>query len=139
MTSFEVPVHQTPVTDRRPTALRGLAVSQHSVLVLLAVIGIIAGVLTLLASRAITASVLLGFIAVWAIITGTFEIIKGIRIRKMFVNGRLWLIMGIVSKAVAGFVLFAPGASVIMPWIGAYALVFGMFLLVGTLQRAEEL
>ena len=135
MTSFEFSVHHTPITKWRAIALRGLAVSHHWVMLLLGVIGIIAGALTLLALRAITPSVLLRLIAVWAIITGTIEIVEGIRLRKVFANGRFWLLMGILSKVVGGFALFAPGAGtlVVVPWIGAYALGFGMFLLIWAL------
>ena len=59
----------------------------------------------------------------------------------MFANGQFWLLMGILSKIVGGFALFAPGAGtlVVVPWIGAYALGFGMFLLIWALQCAEEL
>ena len=142
MTGFEISLHHTPVPSWRAIALRGLAVSHHSVMLLLGVIGIIAGALTLLASRAITPSVLLRLIAVWAIITsGTIEIVEGFRLRKVFTNGQFWLLMGILSKVVGGFALFAPGVGtlVVVPWIGAYALGFGMFMLIWALQCAEEL
>jgi uncharacterized membrane protein HdeD (DUF308 family) len=94
------------------------------------VVGIIVGLLTF-AWPAITALVLLYVIAFWAISTGIFEIIAGIRLRKVIANEWLMLLMGAVSLLFGLFILFAPGAGAlaIVLWIGAYALVFGVFLL----------
>jgi len=94
------------------------------------VIGIIAGILTF-ALPAITAIVLLYLIAFWAIFTGIFEIIAGIRLRKAITNEWLLLVMGALSVLFGVLILFAPGAGAlaIVLWIGAYALVFGVFLL----------
>jgi uncharacterized membrane protein HdeD (DUF308 family) len=94
------------------------------------VIGIIAGVLTF-AWPAITAIVLLYVIAFWAILTGILEIVAGIRLRKVIANEWLLLVMGAVSFLFGVLILFAPGtgALAIVFWIGAYALVFGVFLL----------
>ena len=104
--------------------------SHHWALLIEGVIGIIAGVLTL-AWPAITALVLLYVIAFWAIFTGIFEIIAGIRLRKVIANEWLLLGMGAVSFLFGWFILFAPGAGAlaIVLWIGAYALVSGVFLL----------
>jgi len=94
------------------------------------VVGIIAGVLTF-AWPAITAIALLYLIAFWAILTGIFEIVAGIRLRKTIANEWLLLLMGAVSLLFGLLILFAPGtgALAIVLWIGAYALVFGIFLL----------
>ena len=94
------------------------------------VIGIITGVLTF-AWPAITAIVLLYVIAFWAILTGILEIIAGIRVRKVVSNEWLLLVMGVLSFLFGVLILFAPGAGAlaIVLWIGAYALVFGIFLL----------
>ncbi len=94
------------------------------------VIGIIAGVLTF-AWPAITAIVLLYMIAFWAILTGIFEIIAGIRLRKVITNEWLLIVMGVFSFLFGTLILFSPGtgALAIVLWIGAYALVFGVFLL----------
>jgi uncharacterized membrane protein HdeD (DUF308 family) len=94
------------------------------------VIGIIAGVITF-AWPAITAIVLLYVMAFWAVLTGSFEIIAGIRLRKVITNEWILLVMGVVSFLFGLLILFAPGAGAlaIVLWIGAYALVFGIFLL----------
>ena len=94
------------------------------------VVGILAGVLTF-AWPAITAIALLYLIAFWAILTGVFEILAGIRLRKTIANEWLLLLMGVLSLLFGLLILFAPGtgALAIVLWIGAYALVFGIFLL----------
>jgi uncharacterized membrane protein HdeD (DUF308 family) len=94
------------------------------------VIGIIAGVLTF-AWPAITAIALLYLVAFWAMLTGIFEIIAGVRLRKAIANEWLLLVMGVLSFVFGLLILIAPvvGALAIVLWIGAYALVFGVFLL----------
>ena len=87
------------------------------------VIGLIAGILTF-AWPAITALVLLYLIAFWAVFTGVFEIIAGIRLRKAITNEWLLLVMGALSLLFGILILFAP-----VLWIGAYAFLFGIFLL----------
>jgi uncharacterized membrane protein HdeD (DUF308 family) len=71
-------------------------------------------------------------IAFWAIFTGAFEIIAGIRLRKVIANEWFLVAMGMLSLLFGFLILFAPGAGAlaIVLWIGAYALVFGVFLLV---------
>jgi uncharacterized membrane protein HdeD (DUF308 family) len=104
--------------------------SHHWALLIEGVIGIIAGILTF-AWPAITAIVLLYVIAFWAILTGIFEIVAGIRLRKAVTNEWLLLVMGGLSILFGLLILFAPGAGAlaIVIWIGAYALVFGIILL----------
>jgi uncharacterized membrane protein HdeD (DUF308 family) len=104
--------------------------SHHWAFLVEGVLGIIAGVITF-TWPAITAIVLLYLIAFWAIFTGIFEIIAGIRLRKVITNEWLLLVMGVLSLLFGVLILFAPGlgALAIVLWIGAYALVFGIFLL----------
>ena len=104
--------------------------AHHWALLLEGVIGIIAGILTF-AWPAITAIVLLYVIAFWAIFTGVFEIIAGIRLRKVITNEWLLVGLGALSLLFGILILFAPGvgALAIVLWIGAYACVFGIALL----------
>src|SRR5712691_3260906 len=104
--------------------------SHHWALLIEGVIGMIAGILTF-AWPAMTALVLLYLIAFWAIFTGVFEIVAGIRLRKLIANEWLLLLMGGLSVLFGLLILFAPGtgALAIVLWIGAYSLVFGIFLL----------
>jgi uncharacterized membrane protein HdeD (DUF308 family) len=105
--------------------------SHHWALLIEGVVGIFVGVLTF-AWPAITAFVLLYLIAFWAILTGIFEVVAGIRLRKTIANEWLLLLMGFLSLLFGLLILFAPGtgALAIVLWIGAYALVFGVVLLV---------
>jgi len=104
--------------------------SHHWALLIEGVIGIIAGVLTF-AWPAITAIVLLYLISFWAIFTGLFEIIAGIRLRKAIANEWLMIVIGVLSLAFGVLILLAPGAGAlaIVLWIGAYAMVFGIGLM----------
>jgi uncharacterized membrane protein HdeD (DUF308 family) len=104
--------------------------SRHWALLFEGVIGIIACVLTF-AWPSITALVLLYVIAFWAIFTGLFEFIAGVRLRKVITNEWLLLLMGVLS-VLFGMLVFVCSRAVaftIVLWIGAYALVFGVLLL----------
>jgi len=104
--------------------------SHHWALLIEGLLGIIAGILTF-SWPAITAIVLLYVIALWAIFTGVFEVIAGIRLRKVITNEWLLLLVGVLSFLFGVLILFAPGvgALAIVLWIGAYAFIFGVFLL----------
>src|SRR5260370_15980028 len=90
----------------------------------------ISGVLTITWTT-ITAIALLYLIAFWAIVTGVFEIVAGIRLRKVIANEWLLLLMGAISALFGLLILFAPGAAAlaIVLWIGVYAFMFGIVLL----------
>lgn len=116
--------------------------SHHWALLIEGVIGILAGILTF-AWPAITAIALLYLIAFWAILTGIFEIIAGVRLRQTISNEWALLLMGALSMLFGMLILFAPaaGALAIVLWIGVYALAFGVFLLVLAfrLRRYQDL
>jgi uncharacterized membrane protein HdeD (DUF308 family) len=105
-------------------------VSHHWALLIEGLIGIVAGVLTF-AWPATTAIALLYVIAFWAIFTGVFEMVADIRLRKAITGEWLLLVIGALSLLFGILILFAPsvGALAIVLWIGAYAFVFGLFLL----------
>jgi uncharacterized membrane protein HdeD (DUF308 family) len=99
-------------------------------LLLEGILGIIAGVVALFIPG-VTALVLLYIIAFWAIITGIFEIVAAIRLRREISNEWLLLLNGIFSLILGAFLAVFPGIGVIalVLWIGAYALISGGFLL----------
>jgi uncharacterized membrane protein HdeD (DUF308 family) len=70
-------------------------------------------------------------VAFWALFTGGLELAAAFRLRTR--DGRWWLVLGgIVSLIYGALLVIAPliGAVVLTWWIGAYALVFGVALLV---------
>jgi uncharacterized membrane protein HdeD (DUF308 family) len=100
-------------------------------LILGGILGIIAGIVTCF-WPGLTALGLLIMIAGWAIVTGVLEIVAAIKLRKEIDHEWLLVIAGILSVAFG--VLLAlmpgPGALVLVWWIGAYAIVFGILMLV---------
>jgi uncharacterized membrane protein HdeD (DUF308 family) len=96
-------------------------------MVLVGVLSLIVGILTF-AWPAITAIVLLAFIAAWAIVRGIMEIYAAIKLRKLI--EREWLlILGAICSILFGVIICAQpraGALAIVWIIGIYALVFGI-------------
>jgi uncharacterized membrane protein HdeD (DUF308 family) len=111
------------------SAVRRRGADRWWLLLLEGLIGIAAGVLTLL-WPGITALALLYLIAAWALVTGAFEIAAAIRLRKAITGEWLLALSGIFSIALGVLlVLFpGPGALAVVIWIGAYAFVFGALL-----------
>ena len=107
-------------------------------LVLDGVVDIAAGaVALLLPGLTVLAFVIL--LAVWAVISGVLELYAGFTLDKT--HGRWWLIAGGVVSIVWGILLFiAPyvGALVLTLWLGAYALFFGVSLLVLAYRLRER-
>ncbi|MGH9383531.1 MAG: HdeD family acid-resistance protein [Vicinamibacterales bacterium] len=98
--------------------------------VLVGLAGLVAGVLTFM-WPGLTTLVLIAFIASWAIVMGVLQIVAAIRLRKE-IHGELWLALsGVLSVMVGAYFLLAPdaGALAIVWMLGAYALIFGGFLL----------
>jgi uncharacterized membrane protein HdeD (DUF308 family) len=101
-----------------------------SLLALEGVVGIIAGVAAV-AMPGLTVVVFVTLIAAWALITGGFMLAAAFRVDTD--HGRWWLALGAVASIVYGALLvIAPmtGALVLTWWIGAYALVFGVSMLI---------
>ncbi len=91
--------------------------------------GIVAGVLTFV-WPAITAISLVFIIGAWAIVTGIFEIVAAVKLRRHVAGEWLLALTGVASVVFGGLIMFAPlaGALVIAIWVGAYALVFGVLM-----------
>jgi uncharacterized membrane protein HdeD (DUF308 family) len=95
-------------------------------LLLEALIGVGVGVVTL-RTPAITAIVMIFFIAAWALATGVLRIVEGVRLRQS-IPGEIWLVLGgIASVVFALLVMMRPlaGALAMVQVIGAYALILG--------------
>jgi uncharacterized membrane protein HdeD (DUF308 family) len=78
----------------------------------------------------VTALALVYVIAAWAIVTGIFEFVAALRLRR-YIAGEWLLALGGIASVVFGILLVvAPitGALVIALWVGAYALIFGVLL-----------
>jgi uncharacterized membrane protein HdeD (DUF308 family) len=94
------------------------------------VAGIAAGIVALV-WPGMTALVLIYLMAVWAIVTGIFEIAAAVRLRHL-ISGEWLLGLGGVLSVLLGVLLLAmPGAG-LLAWVwlvGAYAVLFGILLL----------
>ena len=100
-------------------------------LVFLGLLGVAAGVLAFV-YPGITALSLLAVIAWWAILTGIMEIAVAIKLRQQLTNEWLLILSGVLSVAFGVILIARPGAGALsIVWlIGAYALLFGILLLV---------
>jgi len=84
----------------------------------------------------ITATVLLIWIAAWAIATGILEIVASFRLRKE-IEGDFWIgLAGFASVAFGVFLLARPGlgALALLWMIGTYAIVLGVILVVAAFE-----
>ncbi|HEX2153033.1 MAG TPA: HdeD family acid-resistance protein [Acidimicrobiia bacterium] len=99
--------------------------------VLWGLVSVAAGVIVFL-WPGIGALALIYVIAAWAVVTGATEIAAAIALRKEITNEWALVLAGIVSIVVGGILAIFPGAGAIsLVWlIGAYAIVFGILLLV---------
>jgi uncharacterized membrane protein HdeD (DUF308 family) len=94
------------------------------------IVGIAAGVLAFL-WPGITALALVTFIGAWALVTGVFEIVAAIRLRKMITGEWLLALSGIMSVVFGILVFLFPGAGAVgIAWVlGAYAAAAGIVLI----------
>jgi uncharacterized membrane protein HdeD (DUF308 family) len=84
---------------------------------------------------AITLVALIWIVAIWAIVSGALML--GAAFTLNLDHGRWWLALGGIASLIFGVLLVIQpliGAVVLTMWIGAYALVFGIFLLVLAFQ-----
>lgn len=103
-------------------------------LILEGVVDLAAGVIAFL-WPAITTVAFVILIAVWAVISGALMLTAALTLK--IDHGRWWLALGGIASVIFGVVLLiAPvvGAVVLTWWLGAYAIVFGVMLLVLAFQ-----
>jgi uncharacterized membrane protein HdeD (DUF308 family) len=102
------------------------------------VVSVIAGT-AIVVWPGITALVLLYLVAAWAIITGITRIIAAIQLRRVLTNE--WLLVGSgVASVIFGLIAaIFPGAGILaIIWLlGAWLIVFGVFLIALALQLRQ--
>ena len=105
--------------------------AQRWALLLEGVLGIAAG-LAAFFWPGLTALTLIYLIAVWAIVTGVFEIIAAVQLRREIDNEWALGLSGVLSIVLGGLLIFQPGAGgLALLWIiGGYALAFGVLLII---------
>ena len=110
-------------------------------LILEGLVDIAAGLIAV-AWPAITMVALIWLVAIWAIVSGALMLYAAFMLNRD--HGRWWLALGGIASLIFGVLLVIEpliGAVVLTMWIGAYAIVFGGFLLVLAFQlhsRKEE-
>jgi uncharacterized membrane protein HdeD (DUF308 family) len=103
-------------------------------LILEGIVDLAAGLVAVL-WPAITLIALIWIVAIWAIVSGSLML--GAAFTLKLDHGRWWLALGGIASLIFGILLVIQpliGAVVLTLWIGAYALVFGIFLLVLAFQ-----
>ena len=103
-------------------------------LILEGIVDLAAGLVAVL-WPAITLIALIWIVAIWAIVSGALML--GAAFTLKLDHGRWWLALGGIASVIFGILLVIEpliGAVVLTLWIGAYALVFGIFLLILAFQ-----
>jgi uncharacterized membrane protein HdeD (DUF308 family) len=97
--------------------------------------GVGAGLLTFF-YPGVTALVLLYFIAAWAVLKGIFEIAIALKLREVITGEWVLVLAGLLSVAFGILVFVFPGAGALsVIWlIGAYALAFGLLLVMASFK-----
>jgi uncharacterized membrane protein HdeD (DUF308 family) len=103
-------------------------------LILEGIVDLAAGLVAVL-WPAITLVALIWLIAIWAVVTGALMLAGAFSLN--LDHGRWWLALGGIASVIFGILLVIEpliGAVVLTLWIGAYAIVFGIFLLILAFQ-----
>lgn len=106
-------------------------IDSWGLLLLWGLLGIAVGILAFLRPD-ITALALLFYIALWAIGSGLLEIAAAIRLREVIRDEWLLILAGLASIAFGAVLIARPdaGALAVLWLIGAYAIVFGLLVVI---------
>jgi uncharacterized membrane protein HdeD (DUF308 family) len=120
-------------------AIMGGGMGSRWWLALVGLAGVAAGVMTFL-WPGVTALVLLWFMASWAIVLGIFQIVGAIQLRKEIDNEWTLILSGVVSVLFGVILFVAPGAGALgLIWvIAAYAIIFGVLMLMAGLRLKKH-
>jgi uncharacterized membrane protein HdeD (DUF308 family) len=108
-------------------------------LVVIGVLGVGAGLVTLFAP-AVAGAALLAFIAAWAIVTGVFQVVHAIRVRKTIDHEWMLILSGVLSVLIGVYILLYPasGALAIVWVIAAWSVAFGAMLVAAALRLRKH-
>lgn len=108
-------------------------------LIIVGLLGIAAGIVTFV-YPGLTALVLLYIIAIWALVSGVFQVAAAIRFRRDIRNEWLLGLSGLVSILFGGMMIMQPGAGALaLVWvIGMYAVFFGILLLIFSFRLKQH-
>jgi uncharacterized membrane protein HdeD (DUF308 family) len=87
----------------------------------------------------LTVIVFVLLIAAWAIITGALMVAAAFRLNAD--HGRWWLALGGIASVIFGILLVVTpllGAIVLTWWVGAYAIIFGAFLIAAAMKLRQR-
>ena len=104
-------------------------------LLLMGLLGIAAGLVSFF-WPSITAVALLWVIAIWAIVSGFFELLTAWQLRAELTNEWMWVLAGLLSIALGILLLLQPktGAVALIIWIGIMAIAWGLALTIVSFQ-----
>ena len=113
-------------------AIRGLREHERwGWLLISGIAGVVVGVVAFM-MPSVGALAIIWLVAAWALATGGLEIAAGIRLRKLIEGEWILLLVGVLSVILGVLIAMRPGigAAVIVAWIGVYALISGIVILV---------
>jgi uncharacterized membrane protein HdeD (DUF308 family) len=95
------------------------------------IVGLLVGIFAI-AEPVRAAAIFVTILAFWALLTGVFEIMAAIRLRRHIQGEWVLILSGIVSILFAILLLTAPvlGAVVLVWYLAAYGMIFGILLIV---------